>query len=116
MQLDTDSGRADEIDDTVITVASPEELTAVISKEKVKTQNLMLVIKVDILRDSLDGNILEASNGFESDLARQVENGALPQQMICMVETTGELIDVEFDSEQARCYYNPVTKEYFKPV
>lgn len=37
MQLDTDSGRADEIDDTVITVASPEELTAVISKEKVKT-------------------------------------------------------------------------------
>jgi len=40
----------------------------------------------------------------------------MPQSAFCIVEKTGELVDLEFDSELAKCYINPVTKEYYKPI
>lgn len=68
---------------------------------------------MDLLRDSLDDPILGSVN---DELSNKVKDGTLPQQMFCMVEKTGELIDVEFDSQMSKCYYNASTKEYYKPI
>jgi hypothetical protein len=75
----------------------------------------MRVVKVDLLRDSLDGGLL-SSQGFDTDLVLKVKKGILPAETFCVVEETGELIDVQFDSEQSRCYINMATKEYYRPI
>ena len=51
------------------------------------------MVKIDILRDRLDGGICE-SQGVENDLVRKVKQGILPNETFCVVERTGELIDV----------------------
>ena len=53
----------------------------------------MKVVKVDLLRDSLDGDIL-SSQSFDNDLVQKVNKGLLPKETFCVVEATGELIDV----------------------
>tara|TARA_B110000285_G_scaffold71831_1_gene82839 strand:+ start:802 stop:963 length:162 start_codon:yes stop_codon:yes gene_type:complete len=53
----------------------------------------MRVAKVDLLRDSLDGGLL-SSQGFDTDLIEKVKKGLLPSETFCVVEETGELIDV----------------------
>jgi hypothetical protein len=36
--------------------------------------------------------------------------------MFCLVDKTGELIDVEFDEFHSKLYINSSSKEYFKPI
>ena len=57
------------IDETVVTIHPSKEFEDVIKKETcIEPDSIMLVTKVDLLRDSLDENIL-GSHGFESKLA-----------------------------------------------
>lgn len=97
-----------EVDETVI-VDGPEAIT-----RHPEPKQLMRVVKVDLLRDSLDG--LCESQGFETDLVSKVRTGILPQTAFCVVEGTEELVDLSFDMSQARCYINAATKEYYRPV
>jgi len=74
-----------------------------------------------MLRDSLEGDDCEAalrSHGspYNDEVAKKVQSGILPRTMFCLVEKTGELIDVEFDDKQSKCYLNTATKEYYRPV
>ena len=71
-------------------------------------------MKVDLLRDSLDDAI--QVQGFETELVSKVKEGTLPQTCFAMVENTGELIDLEFDNSLAKCYFNPASKEYYRPI
>ena len=97
-----------DVDETII-VGEPEGL------KKEKGKPLMKVARVDLLRDSLDGDIL-SSQSFDNELANKVKKGELPKETFCVVEATGELIDVEFDMKHTRCYINNATKEYYRPV
>ena len=77
----------------------------------------MKVEKVDILRDSLDSNNDSiASSAINDELLDKVKAGTLPQSAFCIVGKTGELIDLEFDYKLAKCYINPITKDYYKPI
>lgn len=66
---------------------------------------MITVTRVDLLRDSLDDNLIQ-SMGFEAELASQVRYGKLPREMICRVQDTGEILQVEFDGDMSRCYYS----------
>ena len=60
-----------------------------------KDETLVKVRKVDLLRDSLDGNPDESM--AEDSLRKAIVEGKLPRQMFAQVADTGELIDVEYD-------------------
>lgn len=68
-----------------------------------------------MLRDSLEGD--DCLNASQSDgLAKQVEAGLYPKSMFCLVEKTGELIDVEFDDVNSKLFVNTATKEFYRPI
>ena len=73
----------------------------------------MKVQKVDILRDSLEGPVDFAEQSQDGELADQVKSGKMPQQTFCLVQKTGELLDLEFVD---RFYYHAGSKEYYRPI
>lgn len=81
-----------DVDETII-VGQPESFPV-----QKPDKPLMRVVKVDLLRDSLDGGLL-SSQGFDTDLVQKVKKGLLPSETFCVVEDTGELIDVQFDMD-----------------
>lgn len=79
-----------------------------------KNDALVKVRRVDILRDSLDGKPDESMP--DDDLRKAIVAGKLPRQMFAQVVDTGELIDIEYDEAQSRCYTNKATKLFYRPV
>ena len=68
-----------------------------------------------MLRDSLEGD--DCLSASQSDaLAEQVKAGLYPRSMFCLVEKTGELIDVEFDEMHSKLYVDMATREYYRPI
>ena len=74
-------------------------------------KKLIRVQKVDILRDSLD-----VQDNLDESIAKKVKAGHLPKSMFCLVDKTGELIDVEFDEFHSKLYINYSSKEYYRPI
>jgi hypothetical protein len=65
--------------------------------EKNGADKIMTVERIDILNDSLDDGLNTKVVGSD-ELVAQVESGKLPQQGFFLVQDTGELVDLEFDS------------------
>lgn len=89
-----------------------------VNDQKVKMEEvkpLIDMVQIDLLKDSLDDGILE-SHGFESDLAKKVRLGHMPEEMLCKDSKTGQTIQVEFDHALSRCYFNQENKLYYKPA
>ena len=107
-----DVSRQDEADETIIF----EKLEPAIDEQEDRPKKALIrVQKVDMLRDSLEGDdCLSASQSDE--LAKQVKSGLYPKSMFCLVEKTGELIDVEFDDDNSKLYVNMATREYYRPI
>ena len=65
--------------------------------EKNGADKIMTVERIDILNDSLDDGLNTKVVGSD-ELVAQVESGKLPHQGFFLVQDTGELVDLEFDS------------------
>lgn len=111
--------RQDEADETII-FDKQEPVEGIQETAVADRAKLIRVEKIDVLRDSLEGDDGAALRSHGSpgsaEIAEKVESGILPRSMFCLVEKTGELIDVEFDDAQSKCYLNTATKEYYRPI
>lgn len=109
--MDSDDEEATNVEDSGVTLQLMQD--EVVQKERPKP--LIEMVPVDLLRDSLDDNILQ-SLGFESELAQRVKSGELPEETLCKDRSTGETISVVFDYSMSRCYLDPETKQYYRPI